>query len=173
MTQKKNVCQIYRMKKIVAKAPAFKKGTSDVVRYMLIGALVLLVAFTLVYVYNIHTMSSKLEKFTNSGVVKPHLKIVYLKMDGCGHCREFSVTFQSIRQSLIANGDINQKYTLDIQELESKDAAAQQYINDSSADIKGFPTVLVYVDGKYKRKIVGNNSEAEVLTAITDAARTL
>lgn len=164
------------MKKIVAKSPAFKmhkkKSMNDIVRYLLIGALILLVAFTLVYVYNIHTMSSKLEKFTQSGnpVSKPRLEIVFLRMNGCGHCSEFAVTFQGVKQHLIADPNINSKFTLDLKEIEQSEEGAAKYMNGTN--VTGFPTLLVYIDDKYIRKIVGNNNEASVMEFINDVART-
>ena len=136
------------------------------VKYLLIGALVLLVAFTIVYVYNIHQMSNKLEKFTDT-TNKRKLEVIYIYKESCFHCKEFSKTWSEVSAKINNNPKLNQDFTIVIDSWEiSNPKIPVQY----SSEVDAFPTVLVIVDGTTVSKITGNLPEDNVISLVHSSA---
>lgn len=145
------------------RALTLPKGTGKgdkVVRYVLIVALVVLLAFTLVYIYNIHKMAVKLEKFTE--VPKTKLTVVYIYSNSCGHCTKFSPIYDKVAQMNFASDARFAKVDVEVKPKIEKDKADPSYMEYVDA----FPTVLIFKDGVFQKKSVGSVSQDELVSFI-------
>lgn len=160
-----------KMKSPMKSAPKVilpKKPVADsFMKYLLVGALVILVGFTVVYIYNIHQMSMKLEKFTDVSV-KPNLKILYVYSPTCGHCKAFNGTFEEASKRLNVDNDITSKFSLDIGKQQISDIP-ERY----SAEVSVVPTVLILKNGDVVNKLSGNRSVDDVVTEVKASLKKL
>ena len=153
--------------------PSLKFSTP--VKYFIIAALVILIAFTVVYLYNIHTMSKKMEMFSDivssnnadnmptTQVVSskyadnmPTTQVVFLHMNRCGHCENFAPTWDKVSASKEWDNKIQ------FAKFEKSDEGAQQYLDK----VNGFPTVLIVINGQVVDMSVGNSDEASLTAFI-------
>jgi len=106
------------------------------IKYLLIFALVILLGFTLVYIYNIQRMTS-LEKFATT-IEEEHsnggsmMQVMYMYSENCPYCQDFSPVFEEYKRS--ANLP-----NVAFKAIEKSDPFAAKYMSQ----ITGFPTVLV------------------------------
>lgn len=142
------------------------KGNSNgdkFVKYILIAALVILLAFTIVYIYNIHKMAVKLEKFTQ--VNKPKLTVVYIYSNTCGHCTRFSPVYESLQAGDLSSEKRFNNVELEIKPKIEKDSADPTYMEHVDA----FPTVMLFKNGEFLKKMVGSVSKDELINFIASA----
>lgn len=119
------------------------KNMDSTMKYVLIAALVILLAFAFVYIYNIH--NSKVERYTTEEEESSIAKVVYMYMNGCSHCREFSPVFDEYSRS-------SQLHGVRFEAIEHNEDGAAQY----ASEVVGFPTVLVVKNKNIVAKQVGN-----------------
>jgi len=140
--------------------PKGKGKGYNIVRYVLIVALVVLLAFTMVYIYNIHKMAVKLEKFTE--IPKTKLTVVYIYSNSCGHCTKFSPIYDKVKQmdftadARFANVEVLMEPKI---EKDEADPSYMEYID-------AFPTVLIFKDGVFQKKIVGSVGKDDLVNFI-------
>jgi thiol-disulfide isomerase/thioredoxin len=108
---------------MVKKLSLPKAAAAPMMRYVLIFALVLLLGFAVMYVYNIQKATK--EKFESQYTV------TYIYKEGCPWCVKMSPVWDSWAA---ANKD---KYT--VKKLETADASSQI----QSYNITGYPTVIL------------------------------
>lgn len=155
--------------KMVSKFPKFKSTKPSLpkfsapVKYFIITVLVVLIAFTVVYLYNIHKMSKKMELFSDvvgaeamSTKSEGAPEVVFLHMTGCGHCVKFAPTWDKVAAS--KDWDNKVKFS----KFEKSDEGAKPFLDK----IDGFPTVLFVVNGEVVDMSVGNSDEASLTTFI-------
>jgi len=112
-------------KTILAKAQGNKN--SPVMRYMLIAALVILLGFSIAYVYGIQRSTK--EKFDNS----PVFSVTYIFSPTCPHCIKFSPVFDKWTEANSSSFDVN-RYD---RASEQGKVFVQQY------GISAYPTTLI------------------------------
>lgn len=118
-----------------------KAGPGPVMRYVLIAAIVALLGFTGFYMYSI--IKSTTEKYEN----KPSFKVVFIYSNNCMYCTKFKPTFANTMTQLgLPNKDV------EVLQLESSDPKASEYSKHS----EGVPYVLVFKNGEFSDKQVGN-----------------
>ncbi len=118
---------------------------SPTMRYVMMIAIAMLLAFTVYYVYTIVKTNADTEKYVNSS--SKTYKVVFIFSNNCGYCTLFKPTFATALATLgIPNTNV------DVVQLESSDPAAAEYNNQSS----GVPFVLIYKDGVIVDKKTGN-----------------
>ena len=102
--------------------------------------IIIVVRYLLHLVIYSNYLSSYLENFGNPK------ELVYFHMNGCGHCKKFTPTWNSFSQGY--NGDIKLK------KLERSEAGdlLQKY------EIKGFPTVLLIDEQGNKKEFQGERT---------------
>ena len=109
------------------------KGKDNTTLFILIG----MFAFAIIIGTIIGSSYNKTERFGNNN------KLVYLYMDGCGHCNEFNIHWSNIKSKIDGN---KQKYSF----------SAEKYnLNDNSSgsnyaktyDIQYAPAILFIKDG--------------------------
>ena len=109
-------------------------------RYILVLALVVLLGFSVFYVYNVQKEAHK-EPFEDAKYT-----ITYVYMNGCGYCEKFNSTWDSF---VVSNT------THVLQKYEQGQQQAQAYIQ--KYNIHGFPTVIIEdPSGKKVASHVGN-----------------
>lgn len=154
----------FRPAKRVFTLPKSKGKSDNIVRYVLIVALIVLLAFTLVYIYNIHKMAVKLEKFTE--IPKTKLTVVYIYSNSCGHCTKFSPIYDKVVQMDFATDARFAKVEVEMKPKIEKDKADPSYMEYVDA----FPTVLIFKDGVFQKKNVGSVSQDELVNFIASNA---
>lgn len=103
------------------------------VHILLILALILLLGFSIVYIVNVHKMSSQLaEKYTDN----PSYKVVYIYSNSCPYCHDFMPVYDKYAADNAGNS------SLTVTKFEKSEPGAQQFLSQ----ISGYPTVLI-VDG--------------------------
>ena len=134
---------------------------NPMLKYFLIITLIILLGFTVVYIYNVVRFSRNLEKFDDV-VQSPSKQVVLLYSTTCGHCDRFIQKWTPIVQKM-------QVEIKDVQFLkyEQSSAGAEQYLyNDQGVQINGFPTVLYVDSGKITKTLVGNVDDSELISFI-------
>jgi thioredoxin-related protein len=115
-------------------------------RYILIAALVVLLGFSVLYIFNIQKTTK--EAFENVG----KYQVVYIYSNTCGHCTRFTPTFNTYATSVTADNVTTASF-------EKSMPSAEPYMGYVSA----FPTVLVLdAQGKLINSKMGNMSLAEL-----------
>ena len=117
------------MAKKLPKINIVQKSDSPVMKFVMIALLVILLAFAIVYIYNIQKFEK--ENFDNDG---KKFQVVYVFSNSCGHCTRFSPTFDLFTKQF---GDDSR---FGVQKFEVSTPGAQPY----KKDVDAFPTVLVY-----------------------------
>jgi len=123
------------MKKAVSKSV---QGSG--MRYVLIAVLVILLGFSVMYVYNIQRAS---EHYYNG-----KFSVIYVYSSTCPYCVKFTPVFTAWSQSLAPDGAVNAS------SYDRSDPIAAQYINQYN--ITAYPTVIVLKpDGSLSQTQVG------------------
>lgn len=115
----------------------------DMMRYVLIVALVALLGFSIIYIYNVQKASK--EAFVNQENGGSVYQVVYIYSNSCGYCTKFTPIFNEFAST--AQSDTN----LNIAMYEQSMAQAQQYLDyvvgpkcqTETVTQCGFPTVLI------------------------------
>lgn len=143
--------------KVNVKSAAKKAMSNKSVKYVLIVALVVLVGFSLMYIYNIQNATKRLEAFHGSGSSEAPT-VLYLYSNSCPHCKSFEPTFNAVK----GDNNMNAHFS----SMEKGEVAANKYMNN----VSGFPTVLV-IDSKdaVVDKLVGNVDEAKLRSFVESA----
>ena len=92
---------------------------------------------------------------------KPHISIVYAYSNSCPHCTKFHNTFD-VKSKEFANSidDMN----IEISKFESA-SIPQKF----SKYIDGYPTVMIFKDGVFMKKTVGNVGASDFLESLKSA----
>ena len=131
---------------------------SPMMKYIMIGILVILLAFALAYVFNIQKMVADSESFSNSDT--PSFQVVYIYSDSCGYCTKFTPTFNQFAAVQQSNTKLR------VLSYERSDPEAAQYMKNVNA----FPTVLVLDNvGNLVTSQTGNMSFAALQAFVTSA----
>ena len=102
------------------------------VKYLLIFALILLLAFSIVYIINIHKMSSKLaEKYTDQESSAYH--VVYMYSNSCPYCQDFEPIFDKFKMDNMVRSNV----------VFRKVEKSQPEAASLSNQITGYPTVVI------------------------------
>jgi len=113
----------------LSKSSSLPQSTSPMIRYVLIFALVILLGFAIMYVYNIQ--KSVKEKFEEAKYT-----VTYIYRDGCPWCDKFNPVWDSWAN---ANSGKYNVRKLSTDEAQDKIAAY---------NITGYPTVIIEAQGK-------------------------
>jgi thioredoxin 2 len=114
----------------ISKAPAMQ--TDNIMRYVMITALLLLLAFAVMYVYNIQKAAK--ETFENMGGEHSRtFKVVYMYMESCGYCKQFAPIWDEYTKE---NKHAN---IVSVEKHSKVDASAAEYLPHVTA----FPTILI------------------------------
>jgi hypothetical protein len=109
------------------------KGNDNTTLFILLGIL----AFAIIIGTIIGSSYNKTERFGNNN------KLVYLYMDGCGHCSEFNIHWSNIKSTIDNNKDrypfLAEKYNLNDGSLGST--------YSKTYDIQYAPAILFIKDG--------------------------
>jgi hypothetical protein len=143
-------------KKVVSNTIASFTTSSNMMRYAMVVALVVLAGFAIMYIYNIQRASK--EAFDNnvsasgasassSGSNKMY-QVVYIYSNSCGYCTQFTPTFNSFAKQHMADAN------LQVLSYEKSMPDAAPYMGYVSA----FPTVLVLSKGNLLNSQTGNAS---------------
>jgi len=137
------------MKKGLKAAP-----TASSMRYVLIIAMVILLAFAIMYVYNVHKMAEHFEsqKYT----------VIYLYSSTCPYCVKFNDVWTRWKQSNVQNK------LVETQEYDKSDPKHAEYAREYG--VSGYPTVVVLKpDGSLSRTNVGYVDDIVFATFISQA----
>lgn len=119
-------------KKNLSAIPSKQIKTGDssdhVVRTILMVALVVLVGFSFLYIFNITQSIKKLEAFYDVNV----FRVVYIYSDYCPYCTEFSPRFETVSKNSIY-------HNVTFESFEKSNPFAAKYLKY----VTGFPSVLV------------------------------
>jgi len=158
----RNMPASVRVKSGRSSSPQQFSNMNGTVKYILIFALVVLVGFTLLYIFNIQKARGQ-ERFIDQEQYAPKLMgtfpsmqqtpltssksgkrtVVYLYSKNCPYCQDFSPVFEEYSKSSAARSTGAQ-----FASYEKSDPSAMMYMSA----ISGFPTVLVVDQNK---QIVG------------------
>ena len=86
----------------------------------------------------------------------PQKKVMFFSMNGCGHCQNFKPTWQQLMNKY------SQDNTFELIEISVND----QPDIVGKYNIKGFPTILIEVDGKPAQQYQGDRSAGSVVDFI-------
>jgi thiol-disulfide isomerase/thioredoxin len=137
--------------KIVVRSSNGIKGKQQPwLNYLMIAAIVVLLAFSVVYIYNIMKGSLKKEGFESGKKVD----VILIYSDGCGHCQKFKPIFDNVT---LKKGQLftTSGMTINFSKYSTASDEASKYMSE----VNGVPTTLVQVDGKIAAKIVGFREE--------------
>ena len=123
--------------------------SDNFIKYILMGALVILIGFTIVYVLNI-SKSMRNEQFTDE---ESSITIIYMYSDSCPYCQQFNPIFNQFSTHMNTNSP-----SIVIKKVEKNDATAAKYMKH----ISGYPTVLVEKNGEIIGSQVGKTSLVEL-----------
>ena len=127
------------MKKVESHLPE-----SAMLRYVLIVALAVLLGFAFMYIINIQKAAK--ETF-EEGSSQPY-KVVYIYSTSCGHCTQFTPTFNAFSQAMQGSK------TVQVLSYEKSMPEASPYLGFVSA----FPTVLIMNGSSLVNSHTGNVS---------------
>lgn len=123
------------MAKMKVRVKQAKDSKESIVKILLVVALIVLLGFSLLYIYNMHTSAKKLEQFNEKDA--PKFTVVYIYSKTCPYCVEFTPIFEKFMTSSNLNNVVFEKF-------EKNDEKASEFMNK----VKGFPTVLVLDNAK-------------------------
>jgi thiol-disulfide isomerase/thioredoxin len=121
--------------------------SSDTFQTVLIAAAILILVFTIYYIYSIHSSSNKLEKFTN--VSKKGIEVIYIYSSTCPYCEKFDPVFAEFSKKVSTLTEFSQ-HSITTSKFEKSDADAK-YLQH----IDGYPAVLIYKEGQFLAKSIG------------------
>ena len=137
-----------------SRSALFEKGSmsdkSNVFKYMMIGALVLLLFFSAAYIYNIQSAITSKELFSNSD---PQYTVVYIYSTSCGYCTKFAPVFQAYTKSISGTNISTVSYEKSVPEA----ASYMPYVT-------AFPTILIF---DANNKMIGSNTGSLTIDALT------
>lgn len=118
---------------------------------LLIAALVILILFAILNASAVYVRKDgeKNETFSDKG----SFQIIYTYSKSCPHCIKFNDTFDLVAKSFAQNVTTHDTEIIKVE----REHISKEYM----PHVDGFPTVLVYVNDKYKTKAVGNMSSQE------------
>ena len=119
--------------------------SSNLMKYALVVALLVIAGFAVMYIYNIQRASK--EAFSDTANAKT-FQVVYIYSNSCGYCTQFTPTFNSFAKQHMANAN------LQILSFEKSMPDAAPYLGYVSA----FPTVLIMSKGNLLNSQTGNAS---------------
>lgn len=142
---------------MVAKKVTKVLQNKNVRTWIIILAVLVLVGFILSYLMSVkskNTRNVEMEAFQQ----KPTLSVVYAYSNSCPHCTKFKNTFD-IKSKEFASmiDDMN----VEISQFE-KTNLPEKY----SKHIDGFPTVMIFKDGVFLKKTVGNIGAEDFLNSL-------
>lgn len=138
---------------------AMSMGLSSTIIFVLILAIIVLVLFA---IFNASTMYKKKESDERFSE-KKLFHIVYAHQNNCPHCIKFNDTFDLVARAFAQNVTSHDTEVSKVERANLSDAQMKH--------IDGFPTVLVYMDGMYKTKAVGNMSSEDFGKFLQDAIK--
>jgi thiol-disulfide isomerase/thioredoxin len=121
-------------------------GINALLTYILIFFLVLLVCYTIVYVYRMYANPTKKTESFADEVSRD--KIVGCFMTNCPHCVRFKPAFEGIAASLNAKSGFEKEWS--ITSTDDTELAAKEY------GVHSFPTVVVIKNGSEVDRAVGS-----------------
>jgi hypothetical protein len=145
------------------KSPTVGAPANSAIKWMLVFALVVLLVFAIMYVVNLHKLVSK-EPFViaEEEALMPGLRprIVYVYMQGCGYCTEFSPIYNAVRTQYMNNP---QSRIVIEEAIEQRSERAAPFLNSLTA----FPTVFaIDRNGIIVDTMIGKRSQQELIAFI-------
>lgn len=137
------------------------KLTGKPTTWIIIVAVLVLLSFILTYILKMKKTKTgreneelEMEEFEE----KTKISVIYAYSNSCPHCTKFQNTFD-VKSKEFANSinDMN----VEIFKFE-KASLPVKYANQ----IDGFPTVLIYKDGQFMKKTVGNMGAEDFLKSL-------
>jgi hypothetical protein len=126
------------------------KGKDNSMFYLLLGIFIIAIIIGSVMV----TSFNNREKFANNN------KLVYLYMDGCHHCENFSIVWENIKSKIQSNPD---KYTFSAEKYDLNDGSTGTNYS-KTYDVHYAPAILFIKDNnKDKNEYNGSRTVDEVL----------
>lgn len=114
--------------------PSKPSSSSSFLRYAMLAALVVLLAFSFVYVYNISKSMYETEKFVNSEESSVKYSVIFIYSNSCGYCTKFKPVFESTMLKLgYPNGKVSLK------KYESSDPLASRF----ASMMQGVPFTVI------------------------------
>lgn len=132
------------------KFPKTRFKSDNIMKYVLSAALIILIGFTIVYIYNIQK-SVHQEKFTDQE--DSSINIIYMYSESCPYCQQFNPIFNQFATSVNTNSP-----SITVKKIEKNDPIAAKYMKH----ISGYPTVIVEKNGEIVGTQVGKTSFAEL-----------
>lgn len=122
---------------------------------VLIVTLGVILGFTVMYIYHIHTASAKLEKFSQvAESFTTNIDIYYVYNSNCSFCEKFDPVWSDFQTKTTARTIPGVAVTLHKVEQANLDPSL-------AVNVQGYPTVLFYKDGQYVAKSVGYKTLTE------------
>jgi hypothetical protein len=126
------------------------KGKDNSMFYLLLGIFIIAIIIGSVMV----TSFNNREKFANNN------KLVYLYMEGCHHCENFSIVWENIKSKIQSNPD---KYTFSAEKYDLNDGSTGSNYS-KTYDVHYAPAILFIKDNnKDKNEYNGSRTVDEVL----------
>jgi hypothetical protein len=126
------------------------KGKDNSMFYLLLGIFIIAIIIGSVMV----TSFNNREKFANNN------KLVYLYMEGCHHCENFSIVWENIKSKIQSNPD---KYTFSAEKYDLNDGSTGTNYS-KTYDVHYAPAILFIKDNnKDKNEYNGSRTVDEVL----------
>lgn len=123
---------------------------SSWIRYIMIVTLIIVIAFTLYYVYDLNRSMRDMETFVQSSNDK--IKVIFIYSKSCGYCTQFKPVFDSTMASLqLPNEQVS------VEKFESSDPRAAPF----SGILQGVPFVIVQKNGKVVASKAGMMQQTE------------
>jgi hypothetical protein len=127
------------------------KGKDNSMFYLLLGIFIIAIIIGSVMV----TSFNNREKFANN-----NNKLVYLYMEGCHHCENFSIVWENIKSKIQSNPD---KYTFSAEKYDLNDGSTGSNYS-KTYDVHYAPAILFIKDNnKDKNEYNGSRTVDEVL----------
>jgi cytochrome oxidase Cu insertion factor (SCO1/SenC/PrrC family) len=126
----------------------------SVMTWVLIIAVVALVGFTIMYIYQLSYKPK--EQYTDG---KKQAILTYIYSNTCPYCVKFNPVWQKVTESVVSD-----KYLVKFQKVENTSPSAEPFLKY----MDGIPMVHIEVDGKYVGHMTGYNDEETTLKTIKD-----
>jgi thiol-disulfide isomerase/thioredoxin len=128
-------------------------GINNILTYILVFFLVLLICYSIIYVYRIYTQNIRdEEKFGNSNTNRRN-SIVGLFWTNCGHCKRFKPIFESVMSEMNKSEAFTRDWS--VKTIEDTEVAKNMY------KITSFPAVVVIKNDQVVETKVGGMDEKQ------------
>lgn len=137
---------------------------------ILVLAIVILILFAIYNATTVYKSKNGNENYKNKNYKKSErfsdkklFHIIYAYHETCPHCIKFHDTFDLVARTFAQNVT---SHDTEISKIERANISEEHMKH-----VDGFPTVLIYMDNKFKTRAVGNMSSDAFATFLQDALK--